>query len=455
MKPFDGLRVIDLSQVWAGPVAARVLADLGADVIKVERPTAPDRIRIAYVAQNDTSGDYWERAPYYHVRNVSKRGLALDLGSDEGVAVFRGLLERADVLIESYTPRVLEHFGLSWEHLRERYPRLIMMSLCGYGQTGPRRNSPAFGMGMEPASGISSVSGYEGETPLKSGNTWVDPFAGIHGLGGLLAALYHRRRTGRGQHVDVSMQEGLLQLLGPHFHDWWANGRLHPGTGNRRPGQVRGIYPAAGEDAWIAIAARDEAEWAALARAVGRADWLADPGLASMDGRRARHDELDAAIGEWTAARDKFAAMEELQAAGAPAGAVLNARELMQNEHLLARNLWDAQPVRGFATIPVQRYFPARVDGEGVGARGPAPAIGEHTDEVLRELLGYDDAKIAELRAAGVIEGEPKNLTPPEARAALIQPIDVFLESGSILEVDDQHLERMAEVVAAIEAAGG
>ena len=455
MKPFEELRVIDLSQVWAGPVAARVLGDLGADVIKVERPTRPDRVRTAYIAQNDTTGNYWERAPYFTVRNVSKRGLALDLGSDEGIAIFHGLLEQADVLIESYTPRVLEHFGLSWEDLNERYPRLIMMSLCGYGQTGPRRNSPAFGMGMEPASGIASVSGYEGEAPLKSGNTWVDPFAGIHGLGGLLAALLYRQRTGRGQRIDVSMQEGLLQLIGPHFHDYWMNGRLSPGSGNRRKGQVRGTYACAGNDAWIAISVHDDEEWTALARTTGNEAWLEDARLASMAGRYEQHDEIDAAIGEWTASRDKFEAMQELQAAGVPAGAVLNARELMTNEQLLARHLWDTEEVRGFATIPVQRYFPAHIDGEGYGARGPAPHIGEHTDEVLRELLGYDDAKIAELRAAGVIEGEPEMLTPPEARASLIQPIAVFLETGSILEVDEHHLERMAEVVAAIDASPG
>ena len=327
-----------------------------------------------------------------------------------------------------------------------------MMSLCGYGQTGPRLNSPAFGMGMEPASGIASVSGYEGESPLKSGNTWVDPFAGIHGLGALLAALPHRTRTGRGQRVEVSMQEGLLQLIGPHFHDYWMNGRLHPGTGNRREGRVRGVYPCAGEDAWIAISIRDDAEWQALARTTGNVAWLADECLATTAGRYERPDEIDVAIRAWTAARDKFEAMEPLQAAGVPAGAVLNARELMTSRQLLARHLSDSQPVKGFATIPVQRYFPARINGHGVGSRGSAPTIGHHTDEVLHDLLGYDDTKIAELRAAGVIEGEPEMLTPPEARAALIQPIDVFLSSGSILEVDEQHLERMAEVVAAIEA---
>ena len=451
MKPFDGLRVVDMSQVWAGPVAARVLADLGADVIKVERPTKPDLVRTTYVAQNDTSGDYWNRAPYFTVRNVSKRSLTLDLGSDEGKAILHGLLDGADILIESFTPRVMENFGLTYDDLKERYPGLIMMSLCGYGQTGPRRNSAAFGMGMEPASGISSVSGYEGEPPLKSGNTWVDPFTGIHGLGGLMMALYYRQRTGRGQRVDVSMQEGLLQLLGPQFHDFWMNGRLHRGTGNRRPGQIRGVHRCDGDDAWVAITIRDDAEWEACARATGHEAWLEDPRFATMDGRTAHHDEIDAAITEWTSRRTKFEAMELLQGAGVPAGAVLNARELMTNEHLLARHFWDAEPVKDFATIPVQRYFPARIDGHGVGARGPAPALGEHTDEVLRELLGYDDERIARLRADGVIEGEPTMLVPEEARASLIQPIDVFVESGSILGVDKDHLERMAETVAAIE----
>jgi crotonobetainyl-CoA:carnitine CoA-transferase CaiB-like acyl-CoA transferase len=453
MKPFDSLRVVDLSHVWAGPAATRVLSDLGADVIKIERPTRPDQVRIAYVAGNDTTGDFWNRAPYFTVRNAGKRGLALNLGTEDGMAILHRLLETADVLVESFTPRVMENFGLSFDKIHERYPKLIMMSLCGYGQTGPRRNDPAFGMGMEPASGVATVSGYEGEGPLKSGNTWTDPFAGFHGLGALLAALYHRQKTGRGQHIDVAMQEGLIQLLGAYFEDYWMNGRMHQGHGNRRPGQVRGIYPCEGDDAWVAISIRNDAEWERFCRATGNETWLQDQRFATMADRIAHHDDLDGLIAAWTRGRTKFEAMDLLQRSGVPAGAVQNAREIVANEHLTARHFWDALPIKDFGTLPIQRYFPVRVDGHGIGARAGAPALGQHTDEVLKEVLGYDDQKLAELRAKGVIEGEPQNWISPEARAALIQPIAIFKQTGAILGVDEQFREHVQATVDAARSA--
>ena len=451
MKPFDGLRIIDLSQVWAGPAATRILSDLGADVIKVERPTRPDQVRVAYVAGNDTTGDYWNRTPYFNVRNAGKRGITLDLGTEDGLATMHELLKDADVLVETFTPRVMENFGLNYDSIKERYPRLIMMSLCGYGQTGPNRNSPAFGMGMEPASGIARVSGYEDGPPLKSGNTWVDPFAGIHGCGALMAALYYREKTGRGQHIDISMQEGLVQLIGPQVADYEMNGRMHSGKSNLRAGQVRGIYPCEGRDAWVAISARNAEEWAALSNTLGHGEWLQDPRFATPADRDANHDVLDEQITEWTKQRTKFDAMDTLQRSGVPAGAVLNAREILESEQLRSRHFWDALEIRDVQTVPIQRYFPTKIDGQGFRAERGAPQLGEHTEEVLREVLGYDDAKIAELRERNVITGEPQNWISPEARAALIQPLALLQQSGAILDVDADSREHIAELVAMIE----
>ena len=452
MKPFEDLLVIDLSHVWAGPTVTRILSDLGADVIKVERPTGPDRVRIAYASNNDTTGDYWNRSPYFNVRQAGKRGITVDFGTEAGKEIFHGLLKDADVLVESFTPRVMASFGFTYAELQQRYPRLIMLSICGYGQTGPHANRAAFGMGMEPASGIASVSGYEGGPPMKSGNTWTDPFSGVHATSALFAALYYRQRSGRGQHIDVAMQEGLAQLLGWYVADYTMNGRLHQGHGSRRPNQIRGIYPCAGEDAWLAISARDDAEWEALCRTTGHPEWLEDARFASFADRTEHHDEIDAALTEWTQTRDKMEAMDTLQRAGVPAGAVLNAREIMSNEQLIARHFFDPLEVQGFATIPIQRYFPTRIDGQGYGAARGAPGLGEHTDEVLREVLGYDDAKLAELREAGVTTGEPQNWISEEARQALIQPLELLEQSGAILGVDHEYRERIAETIEAIRA---
>ena len=437
MRFFEELRVVDLTAVWVGPIVTRVLADLGAEVIKIEAPGRPDRARTTFVAENDTSGEYWNnRSHYWAVRNAGKKSLILDLAGDEGRSVLFRLLEDADVFIENFTPGVVARLGVGYEDLKERFPRLIVMSLSGYGQTGPDRTRPAYGMTMEVASGPASVTGYRDGGVSKTGQTWVDGYAGLHGAAALVAALIYRERSGRGQYIDVSMQEATAPMLDWHLADYLLNGRLHGGDGNRRRGAVRGVYPSAGNDDWVAISIGNEPQWEAFCEAAGRLDWLADERFADSLARGANHDELDGLIAAWTRQRTKFEATATLQAAGVPAGPVLHADEVFRDPQLSAREFFDALELTGFRAVPVQRAFTPKFDGRGFGAGDRAPLLGEHTEEILRSI-GIDDAEIAQLHEAGTIAADPGSYQLDLHRESLKMPLDDYLEMGVLLRIDE------------------
>ena len=437
MRFFEELRVVDLTTVWVGPIVTRVLADLGATIIKIEAPGRPDRARAAFVAGNDTSGEYWNnRSQYWAVRNAGKKSLILDLASDQGRSVLLRLIEDADVLIENFTPGVVGRLGVAYEDLKARFPRLIVMSLSGYGQTGPDRTRPAYGMTMEVASGPASVTGYRDGGAQKTGQTWVDGYAGLHGTAALVAALIYRERSGRGQYIDVSMQEATAPMLDRCLADYLLNGRLHRGDGNRRRGAVRGVYPSAGNDDWVAISIQDGPQWEAFCEAVRRLDWLTDERFADSLAREANHDELDVLIAAWTGQRTKFEATAALQAAGVPAGPVLRGDEVLRDPQLSAREFFDALELTGFGAVPVQRAFTPKFDGRGFAARDRAPLLGEHTEELLRGV-GIDDAEIAQLREAGTIAADPGSYQLDEYRDLLNLPLEDYLEMGALLRIDE------------------
>ena len=436
MRFFEGLRVLDLTHVWIGPLVTRILADFGADVIKVEHARHPDNTRVGFVAGNEASGAYWNRSPYFAKRNAGKRAIQLDLAHPEGKALFLRLVRETGVVVENFTPGVMERLGLDYAALREHAPEVVMCSLSGYGQTGPHARRAAYGMSMEPASGVSALTGYRGGGPMKTGQTWIDHYGGLQGTGGLIAALIHRARTGEGQHVEVSMQEAAIPMLAWRLADYRLNGRIHRPDGARRAGAVRGHYRCAGDDAWVAISVRGEDQWRACCRVLGRPALAADPRFADAAARDARHDDLDAILSDWTRGRSKFEAARLLQEAGVPAAPVLAANEILADEQLDARGFFDPVEIPDFGDAPIERYFSPRVDGAGVGARGRAPKLGEHTDEVLRELLGLGEGELADLAARGVTSGEPEAWTAPEARAAIPIPFDRYREQGSIARVD-------------------
>ena len=443
MRFFEGLKIVDLTQVWIGPMMTRIFRDLGANVIKIERTDATDSVRSGFLVGNDASGDFWNnRSQYYAARNAGKRGMQLDLRSDEGRDILMRLLEDADVLAENFTPGAIRRMGLGYDDLKERFPRLVYISMSGYGQYGPLAHRKAVGMSMEPASGAVAVTGYPGEDPLKTGQTWIDHYAGLHSTSALIAALIYRERSGRGQYIDISMQEATIPTLGRHLADYLLNGRVKVGgDGNRRPGMVRGSYPCEGDDNWVSISARTESQWATLCAVLGHEEWRTDDRFASAASRWEHHDELDALIADWSRERTKFEATEQLQAAGVPAGPVLYAPEIIADPQLAAREFFDPQPLKGWGNVPVQRYFSPKVDGEGFAGRGPAPELGEHTDEILREL-GVEDEEIARLRKEGITYGHPAGLDNDLTRDAVTMRLEPYTKLGSVLRVDEDFRSR-------------
>ncbi len=445
MRFFEGLKVVDLTQVWIGPMMTRILNDLGANVIKIERTDTPDQVRSGFLAGNNPSGEFWNnRSQYFAARNAGKRAMQLDLRSEQGREILMQLLEDADVLAENFTPGAVRRMGLGYDDLKERFPSLVYISMSGYGQFGPIAHRKAVGMSMEPASGAVAVTGYPGEDPLKTGQTWVDHYAGLHACAAVITALIYRQRSGRGQYVDISMQEATIPTVGRHLADYLLNGRVKVGgDGNRRPGMVRGAYPCEGDDNYVAVSARDEAQWIALCGVLGHDEWSEDPRFASADARWSNHDALDELISAWTSERSKFEVAELLQAAGVAAGAVLQAPEVLADPQLAARGFWDQLELTGWGEVPVQRYFSPHIDGESYGAKGRAPHLGEHTDELLREL-GASAEEIAKLRESGAVVGHPVALDNDFARDAITMRLDPYIELGSVLRVDEDFRERVA-----------
>ncbi len=401
--PLEGLKIIDLSMFFSGPLATQIAGDAGADVIKVESVQRIDGWR-ATVADVERP---WERSPNFNWVNRSKRGITLNLADARGVEVFKRLVADADVLIENYTPRVMANFGLEYPALRDLNPRLIMMSMPGFGADVSWRDYVAFGMSTEQMSGISHLTGYAGGPPIFTGMNGGDPFVGVIAATALLSALHHRAQTGEGQHIDLSQVEACTLFVGDAITGWTLAG-FDPGrTGNAHPARAPyGIYPCR-DEGWIAIECQTDAQWATLAGLIGRPGWCADGApLATMAGRLGQRAEIDAAITEWTRSRRHLDLMDELQALGVPAGAVMSGPELLDDPQLAARGGFIEQdrPGVGLKHYPSQPY---RFRFANSPPARRAPLLGEHTAEVLRERLGLSDEALAELERDDVIGAVP------------------------------------------------
>jgi crotonobetainyl-CoA:carnitine CoA-transferase CaiB-like acyl-CoA transferase len=421
--PLAGVRVVDLSTVFAVPYLCGLLADLGAEVIKVEPPHRLDQTRALFghpFFENDPSGEWWDRSGPFHVVNRGKRSLTLDLSQPEGREVLRELLVETDVLLDNFTPRVLRGWGMTADVLHDLFPALVTLSNTGYGSTGPWAAFRAQGTSLEATMGVSHLTGYPDGKPSKVGQSYPDFVACWTGLIAVLAALAHRERTGDGQHIDlgmyqlgaVVMPEALLQLQ--------ATGEDLPRRGNEDlDALASGLVPAAGEDRWLAVSVTSRE---AVAAALG-----ADPG-----------EDVLGAIAAWVRDRDAMEAATALQAAGVAAGPVLDARDLLTSEHLRARGFYevvDCGPVCGRRPVIGRPY---RMEGAGV--RGPGPAFGEANEEVLRGLLGFGDERMAALGALGVIAAVPTGV--PTSLAPI--DLDVLLASRSLTRVDADYLEVLA-----------
>ncbi len=442
--PLEGVRVIDLTQVFAGPTCTRILGDLGADVIRFESPNRMDVTRSLILTDNDGKEAHWERSSYFTIRNVNKRELVLDLAKPEACDIFRKLVAGADVVAESFTPRVMENFGLGYSVLKEIKPDIIMISLSGYGQSGPMRDFGAYGMGLEAASGLSSITGYEGGPPIRSGLSFTDPYSGFVGAGAVLTALHYRRRTGKGQYIDLSEQEAAIPMMAPAVLDRQMNERTPQRLGNRSEHAApQGCYPCAGDDRWAVISVTSDEEFGRLAKAIGHPEFADDKRFATLADRRTHHDELDVVLTEWTSSRDHYDVMHTLQQAGVKAAAVLDGKELLLDPHFRDRGQYDIVDQPGLGKRQVQRHVAAKFGRFEAAVRRAAPQLGEHNEEVLREI-GMGDADIARLKEEGVIANKPNLPVPPQLVAAALKlPYDRYIETHILQALEPDYREQL------------
>ena len=414
----DGIRVLDLTRVWAGPLAARILADLGADVIKVEASWArggddmpAEAASASHLFPEDDPGDEpFNREVSYNKLNRNKRALTLELNTAKGKELFEALVRRADIVIENFSPRVMAKLGLGWERLHELNERLIYVAMPGFGSSGPYRDWLAFGPLIEAASGLSQQMGYQDSGPYRSGLAFPDPVTSLHAVGATLLALADREsdRLGRGRWVEVPMFESMACFNGEEMIATQLRGRAAPRLGNRHTDRApQGCYACAGEDQWLAISVTSDEEWQSLCGVAGLAPELFDLGLSA---RWERHDEIDAALASWCSSRRADELMELLQSRGVIAATVSDARRLVEDPHLEEGDFWVESDHR---SVGLRRYpgLPIRFSATPASYRRGAPCLGEHNREVLAEILGLSDGEIDALEAEGVLAKKP----PPGA----------------------------------------
>lgn len=405
--PLAGLRVIEVTANWAGPLVGRHMGDLGAEVIKVEHVQRP-ATRALWYPGNEPGKRPYNRAGYFNNLNRSKLDVSLDLSSDRGRELFLDLVEIADVVVENNSARVMPNLGLSWETLSARNPRLVMASISGFGASGPERDYVAYGANIEASSGLAAVTGYhDDDTPYRANTFYADPITGNYATIAVLAALRARQSSGRGQWLDLSLNECAASFFGDAFVEHQRTGELPPRRGNRHPVDApQGAYQTVGDDDWLVLTVRDDQEWSALCTALSRADWAADPRLATADGRREHHEELDGGIGAWAAELDHREAAAHLQAAGVPAAPVLANYELLTDPHLHQRQFYISidHPEAGVLPFAGMPWKFSRTPGR---VTRPAPRFAEHNDYVLGELLGLDQESIEELERSEIAGREP------------------------------------------------
>ena len=414
--PLSGVRVLDLTRVWAGPIAGRLLGDLGADVIHIESPwnrgplEVPDDLaELTHTYPDNELGErHWNRNGGFNKLARNKRGLAMDLSSERGQELFRQLIAESDVVLENYSPRVFPQWGLDWDALRQFNPAIVHTSMPGYGATGPGANRVALGPVIEAATGMTMMSGYADGIPYRSGVAWPDPVSGMSAVAGTLVGLWRRMSSGgEGQRIETAMIESMGTFAGDELLSAQVVGQPPPRRGNREPGVApQGVYRCLGDDRWVAVSVTSDHEWRALCQVAelppGWEQW-------ELWERESRHDEIDRALDIWSRSISPTETVARLQQRGVIAAVVADARDLMESEHLALRGFWAEV---GGADMGVMRYpgCPVRLSGTPVTYRRGAPGLGEHNAEVLSEVLGMSAAEIAELAVQRVIADRPPSM---------------------------------------------
>ncbi len=398
-----GIRFVDLTWAGAGPFSTKLFSDFGAEIIKVESASRPDPVRVGGPYRDAIPGI--NRSGYFASRNTGKHSFAVNLKNPASRETLFELIRSADVVSNNFGPGAMDRLGLGYEDVKAVKPDIIYLAMPMYGEDGPLANLLGVGMTISAVTGLMWQTGYEGQGPLGPGTHFPDHAANpYHAAFAVMAALRHRRATGQGMKIDLSQVESTLNCMGLSVVEYAASGIEQERRGNRSAHHApHNIFRCAGDDEWCAVAVLNDTQWQALCEVIGAPDLAQDPKLKTAAGRLAEADRVEAAISAWTADKDATAVMMTLQAKGVPAGVVASSRYLMDEDQQLAhRGYWQKvdHPEIGESRFTSPPYL---LDGERIGLRRP-PLLGEHTDAILTEILGYTKERVQSLRAEGVLE---------------------------------------------------
>jgi crotonobetainyl-CoA:carnitine CoA-transferase CaiB-like acyl-CoA transferase len=401
--PLHGVLILDLTAWWAGPSVGQMLGSLGADVIKIESVGHPDGQRLSSTAKLPPEDKWWETGYLFQIANVNKRGITLNLSSEKGRELLWQLIDRADAIVENFSPRVMEGFGFGWESIQQRNPRAVLMRMPAFGLDGPWRDRTGFAQTMEALSGMAWLTGYPDLPPILPLGP-CDPLAGMHATFSLLGALRHRDQHSKGVFVETPMVESVLNAAAEMVIEYSAYGALLTRDGNRGPAAApQGAYRCAGDDTWVAIAITTDAQWESLRDVMGRPGWAKDPAYSTDAGRRVAADYIDERITEWTTMMPADEVADRLVETGVPSAVVVPAVEVINNPSMRARGFVEPldHPLLGRHDV---LGIPFRMAGRSGGwIKRPAPMLGQHNDEILGGLLGLSSVDLAELRRSGVV----------------------------------------------------
>ena len=393
--PLAGLKVLELGQLIAGPFAGKTLADFGAEIIKIEAPGAGDPLRKWRMLKDGTS-------VWWQVQSRNKKSLALDLRTKEGQDIVRRLAAEADVVIENFRPGAMETWGLGPDDLLSLNPRLIMLRISGYGQTGPYRNRPGFGVVAEAMGGLRHLTGEPGRVPVRVGISLGDTLAALHGVIGILLALQHRHATGEGQVIDVALYEAVFNCMESLLPEYSAFGAVRGPAGSALPGIAPTNAYLCSDGGYALIAGNGDSIFRRLMALIGRPDLAQDPGLADNAGRVARVAELDEVIGAWTSNKTVDEVLSDLDAASVPAGRIYTVEDIARDPHYQSRGMLDTVHMDDGTKLMVPGVIPKLSRSPGARARN-APRLGQDTEQVLRDI-GLEDEQIRQLIERGIVE---------------------------------------------------
>ena len=402
--PLKGIRIIDLSMGWAGPLACRHMADMGADVIKVESCERFDWWRSWEATQEWIESNGAEKSTAFNTVNRNKRDITLDLEHPEGRSLLLELVKTANIVVENYSGSVLPKLDLSFEIFRQAKPDIILLSMPAFGSTGPWANFRAYGSTVEQSSGLPHLNGSENDPPTMQHVALGDAVGGLTGAAAILVALRHQSRTGEGQFVDLSQVEGLFPMASHGILEYAATGNSPKRAGSRFGNSlVRGVYACKGEDQWVAIECSSADHWSALADEIGQP--LSEFGEYQI--AKHRIDEIDSVLSDSFRDKDAKEVMRQLQGIGIPAAATLSTVDILNDPHLAKRRFWQFQE-RAFVGLQPHPSPPYRVGKEPFSIVSAAPTLGEHNEEILKTVLGIEDEEITRLESMGVIGNRPR-----------------------------------------------